>query len=99
MRLTFKPQPGQHVRLVRALVLMRAGQIEHRRHPLPFPVRLVAQGGPELTGFAREQPGQLLGHLLGDQDTEPFHVQLHPDTGGLAQDFGHLPVVLPRLGS
>jgi hypothetical protein len=98
MRLTFKPQPGQNVRLVRTLILVRAGQIEHRGHPSAFPVRLVAQGGPELRRLAREQPGQLLGYLLGDQDAETFHVQFHPDTGRLAQDFGHLPAAFPRLG-
>jgi hypothetical protein len=76
---------------------VRAGEIKHRRHPPPFPVRLVAQCRPELGNLAREQPGQLLGHLFGDQDTEPLHVQLHPDTGGLAQDFGHRPSFLPYL--
>jgi hypothetical protein len=68
---------------------VRAGEIEHRGHPPAFPVRLVAQRRPELASFAWEQPGQLLGHLLGDQDAESLHVQLHPDACGLAQDFGH----------
>jgi hypothetical protein len=88
-RLTFKTKAGQHIRLVRALVLVRAGKIEHCRYPPAFPVRLVAQGHPELGRLAGKQPGQLPGHLLGDQGTEAFHVQLDPDAGCLAQDFSH----------
>jgi hypothetical protein len=74
--------------------LVRAGEIEHRGHPLAFPVRLVAQRRPELGSFAWEQPGQLLSHLFGDQDTEPIHIQLHADACGLTQDFGHRPSFL-----
>jgi hypothetical protein len=87
-RLTFKPDAGQHIRLVRTLVLVRAGEIEHRRYPPAFPVRLVAQRHPELGRIRREQPGQVLSHLLGhplaELLPEALHIQLDLDACGLA---------------
>jgi hypothetical protein len=89
MRLTFKPQAGQHVRLVRALILVRAGQIEHRGDSLAMAERLLAQHRPELTRVGREQAGKLLRHLRGDQPAELVDVQLDPDARGLPHVHGH----------